>query len=129
MSALRYALTLVAAVAFLAGCMSGNSHFTGPVMDIDGDLLGRYWLVRQSESTFEAPPAQRADCADGYVVLRFVIDSHGHVFEAEILESAPNGCFEDAAIMLLQTWSFLPTQFNPRRTPVRVTQRIPFSSE
>ncbi len=61
--------------------------------------------------------------------MRYVIDSHGHVYEADILQSEPEGCYEDAAITLLQTWSFLPTAFNKRGSPVRVTQRIPFSTE
>ena len=121
--------SLIAVIAILSGCTLGRSNFNGPVLEIEGDLLGRYWLVRQSESTFEAPPAQRQDCGDGYVLLRYVIDSRGELYEAEILESEPDGCYEDASIMLLRTWSFLPTPFNDRRTPVRVTQRIPFASE
>ena len=122
-------LAVLGMLAILGGCTFGSSNFNGPVLDIDGDLLGRYWLVRQSESTFEAPPAQRQDCGDGYVLLRYVIDSRGELYEAEILESEPEGCYEDASIVLLQTWSFLPTPFNERRTPVRVTQRIPFIND
>ncbi|MEO1575182.1 MAG: TonB family protein [Pseudomonadota bacterium] len=122
-------LAIACALLAAAGCSTGGSRFNGPVLDIDGDLLGRYWIVRQSEYTFEAPPAERDDCVDGYVVLRYVIDSYGSIFEAEILESVPNGCFEDAAVMLLKSWTYLPSQFNTRRKPVRVTQRIPFTSE
>ncbi|MFK8015917.1 MAG: energy transducer TonB [Gammaproteobacteria bacterium] len=116
-------------VSFSQGCVSDGDHFNGPIIEIDGDLLGRYWLVRQSESSFDAPPAQRDDCTSGFVSLRYVIDSHGHVYEAEILEAEPEGCYEDAAMTLLQTWTFLPTYFNKRRSPVLVTQRIPFSTE
>ncbi len=122
-------MSVLLVAALLAGCQSTENHFNGPIIEIDGDLLGRYWLVRQSESSFDAPPAQRDDCGEGFVLLRYVIDSHGHVFEADVLRSQPEGCYEDAAITLLQTWSFLPTAFNKRGSPVRVTQRIPFSTE
>jgi TonB family protein len=113
----------------LAGCASGDPHFRRDIVDIDGGLLGRYWIVRQSESSFDAPPAPREDCPDGHVVLRYVIDSHGHIYESDVVQAEPEGCYEDAAMVLLRTWTFIPAQKNRRRTPVRVTQRIPFSSE
>lgn len=122
-------VALLVLTTLLTACQTTDNHFNGPIIDIGGDLLGRYWLVRQSESSFDAPPAQRDDCGEGFVLLRYVIDSHGHVFEADVLQSEPEGCYEDAAITLLQTWSFLPTAFNKRGSPVRVTQRIPFSTE
>ena len=113
----------------LTGCATTDEHFNGPLIEIDGDLLGRYWIVRQSELSFDAPPALRDDCTAGFVIVRYVVDSHGHVFEADVLQAEPPGCYEDAAIMLLRTWSFLPTTFNKRRSPVLVTQRIPFRTE
>lgn len=123
------AVLLLLLVCGLAGCIAGDPHFNGKILDVDGDLLGRYWIVRQSESSFDAPPAPRDDCEDGFVLLGYVIDSHGHIFEADVLQAEPEGCYEDAARMLVQTWTFLPTPLNKRRTPVRVTQRIPFSTE
>lgn len=113
----------------LIGCAAGDPHFRREILDIEGDLLGRYWIVRQSESSFVAPSEPRDDCADGYVVLRYVIDSHGHIYESDVVQAEPEGCYEEAAMLLLRTWTFIPAQKNRRRTPVRVTQRIPFSSE
>ncbi|MFK7886009.1 MAG: hypothetical protein AB8G16_04015, partial [Gammaproteobacteria bacterium] len=87
------ALLLIALLLSLLGCVGGDPHFNGKILDVDGDLLGRYWIVRQSESTFDAPPAPREDCADGYVLLGYVIDSHGHIFEADVLQAEPEGCY------------------------------------
>ena len=125
---LRLALTLLM-VCGLSACASGGASDTLRVVDVDGDVLGRYWVVRQAESVFVAPPAPREDCGDGLVVVRFVIDGEGQVAASEILSAEPPGCYEGAALRLLQTWSFVPTGVNRKRQPVRVTQRIPFLAD
>ncbi|MEM6640662.1 MAG: TonB family protein [Pseudomonadota bacterium] len=122
---LRWIVLLTAA---LSGCAS-NEYFNGPILDIEGDVLGRYWVESHGVIAFEAPPAQKDDCGDGFVTVLFVIDSGGNVSEADVIDSAPPGCYEEVALLLVQTWKYVPTGFNSRKTPVRVSQRIPFSSE
>ncbi len=121
---------LICTVVFLAAaCRPPGQHFRGEIVDIDGDVLGRYWLARQPESVFNLPEPPRADCGDGYVVVRYVIDSLGNVFESTVLSAEPTECYENAALMLVDSWSFVAAPVNRRRTPVRVTQRIPFVTE
>lgn len=130
----RAARILAVAVALvsilpLGACATSEQSHDGPLLEVDGDLLGRYWMVRQSKLAFDAPESVRNDCGDGFVLLRYVIDSQGQISQADVVHGEPAGCYEEAAMLLLQTWSFLPTPFNSRRTPVRVSQRIPFSTE
>ena len=32
----------------LAACRPPDQHFRGEIIDVEGDVLGRYWVVRQT---------------------------------------------------------------------------------
>jgi TonB family protein len=49
-----------------------------------------------------------AGITDGYVKLRFTIDSEGHVSEAFVVESTPGGLFDAAAIAGVKRWTYRP---------------------
>ncbi len=123
------AKTAAALLLALGACVPTDRYLRSPIVDIEGDILGRYWVVRQPESVLSIPEPPRDDCGDGYVVVRYVVDSLGKVFEREVVHAEPVDCYEEAALRLVETWSYSPAPQNERREPVRVTQRIPFTNE
>ncbi len=97
----------------------------------DGDLTMTSDTVDQppdprSQGALPYPPAAKRDGVTGYVVLNLLINTEGEVKQVQILESEPNGVFEEAARQAAKNWLFTPARYEGRDVRVWARQRIRF---
>lgn len=116
--------TLAFVVLFLTGCATTSEPvLNGTPVDITQDELADYWVPRQSGVNVSAP-SNSAGC--GVVDIRFLIDSNGEVHDVEVLDAQPRDTFDRAAIDMAEAFSYVASENNPRRTPVRVSRFVTF---
>jgi len=72
------------------------------------------------------PQRARTKGIEGYVVLSLVVDEHGSVHDVVVVESTPEGFFEEAASRSVKGWSFAPGEYEGSAVPVRIRQTIRF---
>ncbi|MCK6508744.1 energy transducer TonB [Myxococcota bacterium] len=75
------------------------------------------------------PPRARARNLTGHVRLRLLIDAHGNVQEAEVIEAQPTGVFEQSALTAIRQWRFSPALYKGKAVQLRATQTIQFTLE
>lgn len=86
-------------------------------------------LDRQPEPTVQPPPIfppeLKRSVPDATVVVTFVIDAHGSVISASVVESTHPG-FESAALAGVAKWKFRPGMKNGRKVGARMVVPIIF---
>ncbi len=82
-------LGLLVAALLVVGC--AGSGRTLPLVSATGAIY---------------PPAARAAGQEGYVVVRYDVDAAGRVFNARVVEAAPRGVFDEAALAAISRWRF-----------------------
>ncbi len=75
------------------------------------------------------PTRARAQGVSGYVTLFFVVDVDGSVQDVYVVESFPEGVFDQAAIDAVLQWEFEPGLHEGMPVAVRVRQTLNFSLE
>lgn len=123
----------------LSGVDMGIPGFsTDDLMGMEGDLLGDgAGLVMTDETvdqapraTFQAPmtypPRARAQGQEGYVVLSLLIGLTGEIEQVEVVESYPEGTFDEAALAGIRQWSFDPAMYQGQAVRAWARQRIRF---
>ncbi len=114
-------------VLSLYGCAAGREiYLTEDVLVIDAEALDQYWVTRQDNVSFNTRSVKYKQARCGHVVLQYLIDSNGIVFDARIVESEPAGFYDEAALRSLSLFEYVPAAGNPQRTPVQVTKRTEF---
>ena len=73
------------------------------------------------------PTRARTKGIEGYVTLSLLIDEMGEVKDIVIVDSYPNGTFEDSAKMTVESWVFQPGEYDGAPVSVRVTQTLRYS--
>jgi protein TonB len=63
-------------------------------------------LVRKMDPKY--PPEARRDRTEGRVVVRCMISAKGKADKMEIVESTPEGVFDESALKAIKYWSFRP---------------------
>ncbi|WP_319380862.1 energy transducer TonB [Thiomicrorhabdus sp.] len=64
---------------------------------------------------------------EGEVVVEFTVTALGLVEDPKIVESHPQGAFDNSVLRAVQKWKFQPRKRNGRAVPVRVRQKVVFS--
>ena len=81
-------------------------------------------------ATFQAPmmfpPRARAQGIQGYVVLSLLIGITGEIEQLEIVESYPEGVFDEAATQGINQWKFEPAMYQGQAVRAWAKQRIRF---
>lgn len=80
----------------------------------------------KSKSHFVYPKSAKKKGIEGYVVLSVLIDVDGTVDKIQVLESSPQGVFDDSAIAGIRTWRFTPAQYQGKAVKVWAKQKIRF---
>jgi protein TonB len=105
---------------------------------MDGDLLGDgSGLVMTDDTvdqppraTFQAPmvypPRARSQGVEGYVVLSLLIGLTGEIEQVEVVESYPEGTFDEAALAGVNQWRFDPALYQGQAVRAWARQRIRF---
>ncbi|MGZ8239899.1 MAG: energy transducer TonB [Methylobacter sp.] len=104
----------------------------------DGGLLGNTQASVMTEdsvdtmpqpkvkSSFVYPKGAKQRSIEGYVVLSLLIDIDGTVNKIQVLESSPQGVFDDSAVAGIRNWRFTPAQYQGRAVKVWAKQKIRF---
>ena len=75
----------------------------------------------------EYPTAARADGVEGYVVVEYNVDEGGRVRSARVVESEPEGVFDQAALDAVTEWRFeAPVVDGQRQTVTGLRSRVAF---
>jgi protein TonB len=78
------------------------------------------------KSSFVYPKAAKKNNIEGYVVLSVLIDVDGTVGKIQVLESSPQGVFDDSAVAGIRNWRFTPAQYQGKAVKVWAKQKIRF---
>lgn len=105
---------------------------------LDGDLLGGANGVVMTDdtvddppqATFQAPmvypPRAKAKGIKGYVVLSLLIGVTGEIEQVTVIESYPDGVFDDAALQGVNQWKFVPAMYQGKAVRAWARQRVRF---
>jgi protein TonB len=105
---------------------------------LDADLLGgEGGLVMTDDTvdhppraTYQAPmqypPRAKARGIKGYVVLSLLVGVTGEIEQVEVIESYPEGIFDEAALQGVNQWRFEPATYQGQAVRAWARQRIRF---
>lgn len=127
----------------LSGLGAGIPVFdVGGLSDIGNELISDQKLGKDmilNESAVDAPPEPnpgnpspayppraRAKGLEGYVVLRFLVGADGQVKKVSVVESSPEGVFEEAALQAARNWTFKPATYQGQPVSLAVNRRLSF---
>ena len=81
-------------------------------------------------ATYQAPmtypPRARARGTEGYVVFSLLIGITGEIEQARIVESYPEGVFDEAATQGINQWRFEPAMYQGQAVRAWARQRVRF---
>jgi len=78
------------------------------------------------QATMTYPPRARAQGIEGYVDFSVLIGITGEIEQIEIVESSPQGVFDEAALQGIQQWRFDPATYQGQAVRAWARQRIRF---
>jgi protein TonB len=105
---------------------------------LEGDLLGGAdgmvmtddTVDQPPRATYQAPvtypPRARAQGIQGYVVFSLLIGITGEVEQLQIVESYPEGTFDEAATQGINQWKFEPAMYQGQAVRAWAKQRVRF---
>ena len=79
-----------------------------------------------SRSPMQYPAGAMKKRIKGYVVINLLIDTDGSIEAAKVLQSAPPGVFDTAALSGIRSWRFAPGKYKGRPVKVWVKQKVRF---
>jgi protein TonB len=123
----------------LSGVDMGLPGFSADDLEgLEGDLLGGAAGVVMTDDTvdqpprasFQAPmvypPRARAKGVEGYVVFSLLIGITGEIEQVQVIESYPEGVFDQAATDGINQWQFEPAMYQGQAVRAWAKQRIRF---
>jgi len=123
----------------LSGLDLGLPDFSMEGLDgLDGDILGGANGVVMTDDTVDQspravyqgpmpyPPRARAKGIEGYVVFSLLIGITGEIEQIKIVESVPEGMFDDVAMQGVNSWKFEPAQYQGKSVKAWAKQRVRF---
>jgi protein TonB len=105
---------------------------------LEGDLLGGEAGMVMTDDTVDQPPRAayqapmvyppraRAKGIEGYVIFSLLIGITGEIEQLKVIESYPEGLFDDAATQGLNQWQFEPAMYQGQAVRAWAKQRIRF---
>ncbi len=114
-------------------------NFDMGLNDTDDALLGNTSDVVMSADSVDTPPkaTERAameypkaalrEKVSGYVVMNILVNKDGEVERVKILESVPEGVFDESARAGIGSWKFQPALYQGKKVNVWAKQKIRFS--
>jgi protein TonB len=123
----------------LSGVDMGLPGFSADdISELEGDLLGGAAGMVMTDDTVDQPPRAsyqapmmyppraRAKGIEGYVVFSLLIGITGEIEQAQIVESYPEGMFDEAATQGINQWQFEPAMYQGQAVRAWAKQRIRF---
>jgi len=90
--------------------------------------LASYWVAEPVDFQF-SPTNSQPSAWSGSTTIRYLIDSNGHTFDAEIIESTGDRRLETFAHEVVSQSRYRPAAGNLERTPVYTTNEVSFELE
>ncbi|MEM7646528.1 MAG: energy transducer TonB, partial [Pseudomonadota bacterium] len=97
---------------------SGDSVMTEDVVD-------RLPQVQYREP-IPYPESAKEKNLTGHVTLNLLINKEGEVDQVKLLDSQPEGIFDQAAMQAVKSWSFSPAEYKGQFVSVWVKQKLKF---
>jgi len=122
----------------LAGVDMGLGGF-GMDSSMDDGLLGDTSNVVMTADTVDVAPKPATRTAmeypkkarelgvEGHVVMNLLIDEEGRVTAVKVLESIPEGTFDDVAQAGIVSWVFKPAMYQGKAVKVWAKQKVRFT--
>lgn len=130
----------------LAALSSGIGNFAVDLPGFDmtdvggeaGDLLGGDSEVTHTSDTVDDPPVPvqqgelpypprlRQQGVEGYVVVGALVSDSGAVESVRVVESQPEGAFDDVALNFVRSWRFQPARYKGEPVQIWVEQKVTF---
>jgi len=123
----------------LSGLSFGMEGLEDALAVQQGDLLQENNAVVMTTETVDLPPRATQQIApeypsrarkkgvEGYVTLSLLINEYGTIQDVLVVESYPEGIFDQSATTAIQDWRFVPGEYEGNPVPVRVTQTLRYS--
>lgn len=96
----------------------------------DGVVLTDDTVDQPPRATYQSPlqyPARaRAKGTEGYVLLSLLIGITGEIEQVEVVESVPQGIFDDVVLSAINQWQFEPAQYQGKSVRAWAKQRVRF---
>lgn len=102
----------------LLGEIAKNAAMSEGTVDTKPRVLSR------SPMTYPARAMKKR--IKGYVVINLLIDTDGSIEAAKVLQSAPPGVFDAAALSGIRSWRFAPGKYKGRPVKVWAKQKVRF---
>ena len=120
-------IVLLGAALMLGGCASPSPtvKLNQPPREVSEEALCLYWVQEGEVTQFNLPLNRPMKApGEGFVDIRYLIDSNGNLFSPEILAAEPAGMLELAALTALSKMRYRVAEQNPEAIPVQVVQRF-----
>ena len=120
-------IVLLGATLMLGGCASPSPtvKLNQPPREVSEETLCLYWVQEGEVTQFNLPLNRPMKApVEGFVDIRYLIDSNGNLFSPEILAAEPAGVLELAALTALSKMRYRVAEQNPEAIPVQVVQRF-----
>ncbi|MGP8305332.1 energy transducer TonB [Vibrio sp. YIC-376] len=114
----------------LGGCASKQEvYLTQSPIKVEQHDLDDYWVQSSESLRFSLKPNIRLPKTDGYVLINYLIDSNGEIFNPTIVESSPKGEWDLIALKALSKVEYVPSESNSLNIPVYVTGEFKFAEQ
>ena len=123
----------------LSGIDMGLPGFSSEDLnDLGGDLMGGEDGVVMTDDTVDQPPQAvyqapmqyparaKVKGVEGYVVLSLLIGVTGEIEQIELVESQPQGVFDQVATQGVSSWQFEPAMYQGQAVRSWAKQRVRF---
>lgn len=117
---------VIAITSFLFSCAS-TPELSTEAIEVSPEIMGQYWEMKSKSFSFSSP-LDVAKRPKGFVKVRYLIDSNGKVFNPEIVESVPEGVWDDQGLKAVKQMEYKPTETNSNNKPVYVTTQFHFGN-
>ena len=120
-------IVLLGATLMLGGCASPSPtvKLNQPPREVSEETLCLYWVQEGEVTQFNLRLKRPMKApVEGFVDIRYLIDSNGNLFSPEILAAEPAGMLELAALTALSKMRYRVAEQNPEAIPVQVVQRF-----
>nr|WP_136252408.1 energy transducer TonB [Ningiella ruwaisensis] len=105
-----------------------KKQLLGQPISIGNADLNQYWVQQNQTFSFKTPSnISPYNIQPGFVVVEYLIDSNGHTFDAQVVESQPEGMWDEAGLEAVTNLRYKPSKSNNSRTPVIVQSTFYFN--
>ena len=111
----------------ILGLNSGDSRLLSQQGDtvMTEDVVDRLPEVQYREP-IPYPESAKDQNVTGHVTVNILVNKNGDVDQVKLLDSTPEGVFDQVALNAVRTWSFSPAEYKGEFVSVWVKQKLKF---